>query len=289
MTIGHLHNYLGASLPLAINARQHFRLLRAIFALAFASTLAVHLLLQEAASAVGTLIHATLIGLVYTVGIGLVTALLYALRNRAKNVRVWHMWAASLSGFVLGYFFLPVDLFSSWFPVAHGRAGTPGFLPLLPVWALVTYLFIQPYLNQGLKAELARLREINALLETRAADAGGAKRQQVHFSSGRTSFSMDAAAIRNIVVEDHYCYLHFRDGDGYAKRDLAMPIREVLSLLPADFVQVHRSHVVNLAQVVSLCRKNRNIRVMLEGDFEVPVSRHRLDRVLPLLRQQVKP
>jgi hypothetical protein len=288
MTIGTLHNYLGTPLPLEINARQHFRLLRAIFVLVFASTIAIHLLLQEESSLVGTLVHATLIGLVYTIGIGLVTALLYALRNKIRQLQVWHLWGTSLAGFVLGYYFLPLDPFATWLPGAHGQGGTPGFIPLLPVWLLVTYLFIQPYLDQGLKAELARLQEINALLEAGIPGAVQADRRPVQFSSGRTSFALEADSIRNIAVEDHYCYIHFKQDEGYARRDLAMPIRDVLALLPEGFVQVHRSHIVNLAQVTSLRRKKRNIHVVLDGDCEVPVSRHRLDEVLPLLRQRLK-
>ena len=159
-------------------------------------------------------------------------------------------------------------------------------LQLLPVWALVTYFFIQPYLTEGLTAELVKLRDINALLEAGAPGVSDVE-APIRFQSGKTSFTLEAQSIRNIAVDDHYCYVHYRQDDRYAKRDLAMPLRDALSLLPTEFVQVHRSHIVNLRHIQSVRRKNRGIRLVLDGDFEVPVSRHRLDQVLPSLRQQL--
>ena len=114
-----------------------------------------------------------------------------------------------------------------------------------------------------------------------------ATHQLIRFESGRTEFTLNANTIRNVVVEDHYCYVHYQYGGGYVKRDLAMPLRDVLALLPSDFVRVHRSHVVNLEHIVCINRRNRSIRVILDGDYEVPVSRHRLEEVLPSLRQQI--
>ena len=111
--------------------------------------------------------------------------------------------------------------------------------------------------------------------------------QPIRFQTGRQSFALDASSVRNIAVDDHYCYVHYRLNDGYGKRDLAMPLREVLAILPAEFVQVHRSHIVNLRSITSIRRKNRSMRLVLDGGFEVPVSRHRLKQVLPLLRQQL--
>lgn len=288
MKIRGLSNYLSTTLPLELNAEQHFRLLRNVFALVFASVVVIHLLIRHDQTALGMLIHATFIGLVYSVGVGLAAALLYALHDRLRRVRVWHLWAVSLIGYILGYFFLPFDFFINWFPLLQDEARftTMGFLQLLPVWFLITYLFVQPYLGEGLRLELARLQEINALLENR--DRGGPRNgeQLIHFESGRTRFTLDANTIRNIVVEDHYCYIHYQSGGGYAKRDLGIPLREMLALLPQDFVQVHRSHIVNLEQIVSISRINRNTFLILSGDYGVPVSRHRLEDVLPLIRQE---
>ncbi|MGI9327634.1 MAG: LytR/AlgR family response regulator transcription factor [Pseudomonadales bacterium] len=201
-------------------------------------------------------------------------------------MRVWHIWIASLGGFILGYYFLPISDLLIWLlGVDTGdHAGPLRFSQLLPVWSLVTYLFIDPYLSQGLRSELARLKDVNEVLKTREPSTKQSDHEIIRFESGRTQFALSAKSIRNIVVEDHYCYVHYQHNAGWVKRDLAMPLRDVQTLLPPIFVQVHRSHIINLEHVVSIRRIKRGLRVILNDGYEVPVSRHRLDEVLPLLR-----
>ena len=283
-----VRDYLSTQLPLELNAQLHFRLLRNVFVLVFMSSVVIHLLDQQAGSLPGMLIHATTIGLLYTIGVGIATALLHAFRNAMQRVHVWHVWTVSLAGFILGYYFLPVDdLIAGLLDVdTDGHVGALGFFRLLPIWFLLTYLIVQPYLNESLRTELARLRDVNEMLERR--NRGPDRTDQlVHFESGRTEFTLNADVIRNVAVEDHYCYVHYRHEDGYTKRDLAMPLRDVFAMLPSDFVQVHRSHIVNLHHIASIKRKGRSIYLSLDGDYEVPVSRHRLENVLPLIRQQI--
>jgi len=288
MTIEGLHNYLNTRLPLQLNARQHIRLLAMVFALVFASSVVIHLLIQEERSLPGMLIHAGTIGLIYVVGVGLAMTLLHALLGATQDVRVWHLWVVSMAGFILGYYHLPLTELMDWLLEVEtdNHVRPMGFSQLLPVWFLATYLFVQPYLTESLKSELVRLRDINELLENRDSSIGTIDHKPIHFESGRTDFTLSAGTIRNIVVDDHYCYVHYQHNEGYAKRDLAMPLRDVQNLLPSCFVQVHRSHIVNLKHISTVRRKNRSIRLILDGGYEVPVSRHRLDEVLPSLRQQ---
>jgi len=288
MTNEAVRDYLSTQLPLELNTQQHFRLLRTVFALVFASAVVIHLLIQQEDSLLSMLIHTAAIGLVFTVGVGLATGLLYALRNTMQHVRVWHIWAASLAGFILGYYFLPLDFFITWLPAiaTNDHVGSFGLLRLLPIWCLVTYLIVQPYMGESLKLELARLRDINELLQGRTLSDRPTD-PLIRFESGKTDFALPANTIRNVVVEDHYCYVHYRHNEGFAKRDLARPIRDVLALLPADFVQVHRSHIINVQHISSLVRENRRIHVLLDSGFKAPVSRHRLQEVLPLLQRQI--
>lgn len=283
-----VRNYLGATLPWDVGASQYFRLFGTIFALIFAGSVFVHVLLQDAARPLQMLFHAAGVALAYTVAVGLACAAVYALRNAVRRLLVWHIWIASFVAFVAGYYLLPPDGFAVWIPDDSASAHTDkiSFFQLLPIWILVTYFFVQPYLTESLRSELTKLRDVNALLEAGSRNVVGAA-DPIRFQSGKMDFVLDASSIRNVIVDDHYCYVHYRHNDGYGKRDLAMPLRDISALLPSDFVQVHRSHIVNLRQVRSIRRKNRSIRLVLAGDFEVPVSRHRLDQILPLLRQQL--
>ncbi len=285
MTLEGVQNYFIATLPVELNARNQLRLLRLVFGLVFACAVAVHLLVRTGSGLLDTILHAATIGLVYAVSVGLVSLLLPFLRHHAPGLQVWQIWIVSAVGLVIGFYFVPfVDLVGWLIGRDVALHDEPlGFLQLLPVWVLVTYLFVQPYMNDALRLELDRLREVNSLLARRDTVPLRSSSTSVLFESGRTSFRLDARNVRNVHVDDHYCYVHYRRDGGFAKRDLAMPLRDVLAILPEYFIRVHRSHVVNVGHVTSVRRKGRNIRLVLTDGFEVPVSRHRLDEVLPHL------
>lgn len=283
-----LRNYLDASLPWEVGASQYFRLFGTVFVLACAGSVFLHLLLESGAGPLQTLFHAAWIGVAYTLAVGLACAALYGLRHAIDRILVWHVWLTSFVAFVAGYYLLPLDGPVGWAPGQAGGAHGDGigFLQLLPIWGLATYFFVQPYLTESLRSELAKLRDVNALLEAGRPNVSEAA-DPIRFPSGKMDFVLDAGSVRNIAVDDHYCYVHYRDNGDFAKRDLAMPLRDVSALLPPVFVQVHRSHIVNLEHVRSIRRQGRSLRLVLDGEMEVPVSRHRLDQVLPLLRRQL--
>ena len=286
MTVESIQNYLGAKLPLELGAQQHFRLLGNVFVLVFVSALVIHLLVEQETRPLHMLMHAVMIGLVYVVAVAIASGFLYTIRNSVSEVRVWQVWIVSSVSLVVGYYLLPIDYMPVRLPgaVANAHSGPLEITQLLPVWYLITYLFIQPYLNEGLKVELSRLREINALLEESQVEVVAQPGSPpVHFKAGGTSFTLNAGSIRNIAVVDHYCYVYFKHAGGYTKRDIAMPLRDVQALLPEQFILVHRSHIVNLNCIDSISREKRKLRLVLNGDFVVPVSRHRLDTVLPLI------
>ena len=59
----------------------------------------------------------------------------------------------------------------------------------------------------------------------------------------------------------------------------------MLKRLPADqFIQIHRSHVINLAHISHVKKKNRSCELILKhGDHKLPVSRYRLPKVMPYI------
>ncbi len=287
MSLEGLQNYFDAKLPLTLESGQVLRLLLSVFLLVFAGAVLIDVLARPQNGVPELLLHAGLIALTYAVSIAFATAGTLLFANLAQGVRVWHLWAISLAGFVSGFFLLPLEQVFAWLPdpTAVRHANPIGFAQLLPVWLLITHLIVQPLLGNSLKQELRKLRDVNALLATSGIDADRAPSPAIRFAVGRTDFVLPADAIRNIVVDDHYCYIHFVQDGEIGKRHIAMPLRDVMKLLPQRFVRIHRSHVVNLAHVVSIKRTDRNIRVVLGGGNELPVSRHRLHEVLPLLQR----
>ena len=170
-------------------------------------------------------------------------------------------------------------------PIWEMAADLFHFMRLLPVWLLITYLFIQPYMTQSLKLEVQRLSDVNARLarQERPHDAHASER--VTFDFGKRQVQIDAHAIRHITVEDHYCYIHHLAGDKLCKTEIALPLRDVLATLPKSFIQVHRSHVINPSHVAEISRKGSSYVLVLDGtQAKIPVSRHRMRDILPRLQ-----
>jgi hypothetical protein len=248
MTMETLQNYLGTRLPRKLTTSQLLRSLLTIYLLVFAGAVVIDILVRPQTRTIDLLIHAASIGLIYAMGFAIAASTFLLLGMLTKGLRVWHLWCISLIGFTLGYYLLPWDGILDWLP---GLSAVQHSDPL-GFTQLLPVSFLITYLFI-----------------------------QPFFSS---SLRSELAKLR---VDDHYCYIHSIEDGKLVKRNIAMTLRDLMNMLPARFVQVHRSHVVNLGHVSGIRRTGRNIRVLIQGDSEVPVSRHRLEEVLPILRQHV--
>lgn len=102
---------------------------------------------------------------------------------------------------------------------------------------------------------------------------------------------IDAADIRSVKADAHYTRIH----DGNRERMCPWSISEAESQLdPAQFVRVHRSHIVATAHVAFMRREGDGAVVELDGQVPhlVPVSRARIAEVkarLGLSRRVAQP
>jgi DNA-binding LytR/AlgR family response regulator len=246
----------------------------------------VHLWLPDPQPVSLVLLHAVQVGTAYTLWLAVAAVGLTLLRWRGRlaELRVGHLWAISLGCYVLGYF---VDLFRGDLVLAlHADVADAGslfhFLRLLPVWLVVTFLIVQPWAHRALAQEIGRLNAINerlaALVRPQPAVA-----PRLRLEVGRTRLDVPIESVTHVSVDDHYCWVHCW-GDGRAsKTAFGMPLRELQPHLPAQFVQVHRSHVVNLHAVTSVIRDGRECQLLVPGVEPVPVSRQRVREVLARL------
>lgn len=87
----------------------------------------------------------------------------------------------------------------------------------------------------------------------------------------------------HIAVEDHYSRIFVVEKEGIREIFVKIALKEILEQLPCGlFVQIHRSHVINLSYVSSIKRKNRSHHLVLcDGKYRLPLSRYRLAQVLP--------
>ena len=69
----------------------------------------------------------------------------------------------------------------------------------MPLWLLLTYLFVQAYLTQSLRSEIDRLSDGNSVLARRVTLPSVSN---VVIEVGRSMLEIDANAIRRVTVED---------------------------------------------------------------------------------------
>lgn len=282
-----LVDYLITRVPGDLDTSDQFRLAISTFVATVASVVVAHQFLPGSQQLRAVITHSLVLAITYTACVIVVSGLLFLLARRAKldKVEVWHLWAMSFLAFNLGYF---LDV-----PVGDRRpfALHPSVSPenawfhysrIVPIWALITYVFIQAYTRRALRAELVELVRINEKLTATAPAPTG---QSIHVVAGKSRINLDADRVSHISVEDHYCYIHHHDSTGWRRTDIGLPLRDVVEHVPASFLLVHRSHLVNPIHLQRIEREGRAYRLILTNDVVLPISRHRLNKVLPKVRE----
>lgn len=105
----------------------------------------------------------------------------------------------------------------------------------------------------------------------------GSTTDLVVFNNGKTR--IETNKIINLSMEDHYVRIHWSENGKENQTLIRMTLKEALKKLPAErFVQIHRSHVVNLSFVREMVR-NKNSWIVLVGQKQLPISKSRLQQV----------
>ena len=182
------------------------------------------------------------------------------------------------------------------------------FLRVLPIWFIVTYLIFEMEIKKTLTQSLQQAQQINRLLaqknqELSASDASvhadegtnssprsssGVKKFQI-FRNNQTE-ALDPAVISHISVEEHYSSIFVKTAKEVEEIQVRLSLKEALNQLPPDsFVRIHRSHVINLSHVSHVEQTARSYQIFLgDNDFVLPLSRHRVSQVLPVLQEYLK-
>ena len=268
-----------------LDADRQFRLLSMVFVLTAAAVVVVHLFVPEPQSWHEILIHALIVASVYLCSFGLLAFLLYRIHQRPTRfrLRIWQVWLFSFAAFTLGFF--GFSFFDDSRVMMHQELADgsvfPHYLRLLPIWLVITWVFIENYHRQSLQDELRQIGDINAALDKRS--RAERKVSLIDFTTPRRPLKLNPADISHVSVDDHYCYVYHRTANGeWRKSDVGEPLKSVAERLP-DLIQVHRSHLVNPEYVVHVDRSERNYSLKLENGDQLPVSRARRSDVLARL------
>lgn len=152
--------------------------------------------------------------------------------------------------------------------------------------------------HQALERMRERMRSEEALalsqrLSTLLADGLGTeyalassaeKPRRLAIGSAGGGLIFDAAEIEWIEADDYYAAVHARGRRHLVRESLASLQRR---LDPAQFVRVHRSAIVNLAQVRGIRSVDGEAFVLLRDDRAVPLSRRRREQVAEAIRRYI--
>ncbi|MEW5910972.1 MAG: LytTR family DNA-binding domain-containing protein [Thermodesulfobacteriota bacterium] len=208
----------------------------------------------------------------------------------------WLIWGG---GFLLGfalhrtlglclvYFYAPEVMgFFLAFPQARPDTVTI-LLYALPSWFAAVFLTLQLARGRQLKPQV--IAEAPAQeLSPRATQPAAAPPAQgrLELGLGATPARLPFSRITHVSVEDHYCRVFFTRGEDLGNVLVRLALKDLLPRLPvASFLQIHRSHLVNLNHAWGIGQKGRT-RYLRLGQFglELPISRHRLSQVQPRLQ-----
>lgn len=134
--------------------------------------------------------------------------------------------------------------------------------------------------------ELAsQMATVSAELKPVEAPASAAYLTRLPYRQGDRSLFLKTSDILFIEAEDYYVMVHATSGRHMIRVTLAH-LEERLD--PKLFLRVHRTAIVNIAEVVELRDEDRLVIVLSNG-ARVPVSRSRRRDVEPILRPRLRP
>jgi two-component system LytT family response regulator len=109
----------------------------------------------------------------------------------------------------------------------------------------------------------------------------GPERLAVDHARGFKLF--DPLTIEHLEADGNCTMLHFTDGSRYLDTRTMKVYEDLLD--PLQFLKVHRSHTINLAQLKEYLREDGHWAVMKTGS-RVPIARNRLDLFLDAVRDR---
>lgn len=220
--------------------------------------------------------------------------------NKRTVGRQWFIWSLGLAtGFMLQRTMLKSlvvlyapDVVAYFMANPQVRLSTLTLLMILiPYWCAVMFLTMQVA-----RSRQRVLQQANSIMvipgdNTAEGVSPAAKYRSLpmgnlKMAGDNGNWTITMADITHITVEDHYCRINYSIGNGLKSKMIRLPLKEMLLKLPREhFLQIHRSHVVNMGHISRLTRNGRDRKVLLQNvDVELPVSRSRFEDLLPRLK-----
>lgn len=258
------------------------------------AVLLVHVLAPTGLSFSELAVHVITLTAGFTAGFGVAAWLIIGLSRRASTCAapgrrtVGQFWVISGCGFVLGALVAGIiERFGPLSEVADKAAsmhGTSMLVRVLPIWIIWTLFMVRAEVLKSYEARFATLdqRKPGTRHPLRAS-----VRRTITVESGKESHELAVDEIISVTAEQNYCCFEMSGRRDPVRLLLRSTLHAVRERLPrSEFLQVHRSHLVNRAYVEQIERRGRGFFVVLrDRDDRIPISRHRLEQVLADLEQ----
>ena len=208
------------------------------------------------------------------------------LRRRPQNVAL--TWLIGFCSFLLGFFlqrtlvyqaiagYYPklLQLYDK-YPVMRPSAAKMFFF-CLPFWLMAFAISIWLLLRLQRSPVPAGTPPVTA-----APPAAGDVPDSYQVATDRGLVFLSLQAITHISMDDHYAAIYVQEEEGMRSEYVRMTLQQAMARLPSDrFVQIHRSHLINLHHLVALRKSGRSREAVIGRErYILPVSRNRL-RVL---------
>ncbi len=215
----------------------------------------------------------------------------YKHRTVGKTIAIWFfgymiffviqrtlVWEASI-------FYFPY--FNESYIIRPGHMDS--FLFCFPFWLIIIFICL---LTMVKIIHLVGRKEVEYIVlgnKTITAEKEEQKEQKsdsIFISSGKERYKIETGRISHISSEDHYLKIYVKEDREVKSIFIKKSLKSIREKLPEnDFLQVHRSHIVNRSWIQSLERNKNSYTLILSDGLStrVPVSRHRIPDLKPHL------
>ena len=240
-------------------------------------------------------LHTTLL---FTLGLAVVDIALNRVGPQKLGYQqrtVGRQWLVMLAAFLLAFtlfrtYYIPLlDIYAPWV-VDHYQKFPEDRLGL--AFEFMCY-FLGWLITAGLVIQFA-LRSQRLATESKKKEFLGGPKHPTHqaqsgcfvHTNANQNLKIPFSQISHVSVEDHYCRLTYKNGGELASHVLRMPLNQLEKELPKEqFARIHRSHLVNLRHVMGWRMVRQQRRLVMEHGAQLPISRHRLAKIKPIMER----
>jgi len=229
-----------------------------------------------------------------------------------ERLTIGKVWGIMFLGLVIGFFphhYISTSLFVDHVNGINGSVFSSGnlFIKVLLTWPVFMFFLIEIQLKKQYLIDNEKVNDINKSLtkqnrelvqkhflncnrKTEQSEGKGREdtRKSINGSItiDNTKQEIDINTVSHISIEDHYARFFLCLNDQSEEILTRMSLKQALEKLPAfNFVQIHRSHVVNLQFASRIEKDGRDYNIVLNPfNKMLPVSRYRLPTIFPRLK-----